>query len=116
MAYTDKPVTLADVMNVRGESLIPPTPQPSEEQLLVDSEELDTGDQPTTPGLLTSAASDRPRSISVGKKRVVFLSDWPQDTEQDFALKQLVEVCLSAYLFVRPSVVSSRVCMHSVVS
>ena len=101
MAYTDKPVTLADVMNVRGESLIPPAPQPSEEQLFVDSEELDAGglqdDRPTTPGLLTGAASDMPRSVSVGKKRVVFLSDWPQEklnTEQDLAIKQLVEVCV----------------------
>ena len=91
LAYTDKPVTLADVMNVKGESLMPSA---SEEQFLVDDEELDT--QPTTPRLPASATSDRARSVSVGKKKVVFHSDWPQEklnTEQDFALKQLVEVC-----------------------
>jgi len=101
MAYTDKPVTLADVMNIRGESLMPPMLQPNEEQSsLDDNNELDIGrpwhSQTTTPEVPASAASDKKRPISVGKKKLVFLSEWPQErsnSESDFALKQLVEVC-----------------------
>ena len=97
MAYTDKPVTLADIMNVKGESLMPSTSLLNEEYLTVDGDEMDTGKQATKPGLVTSTTSDQPRSVSVGKKKIAFLSDQLQkklNTEPDIALRQLVKVCV----------------------
>ena len=68
---------------------------PSEEHLSLDSEEPDTGkiqdEQTTTPSI------DKEQPVSAGKKKVVFLSEWPQEklnAEQNFTLKQLVEVSM----------------------
>lgn len=118
MAYTDKPVTLADVMSIRGEPLMPPVLHPGEEDSLSDSDELDIGklqnDQIATPGIPATAASDKERPVSVKKKKVVFLSEWSQEklnAEQDLALKQLVKVCVCACVCACVCV-RAYMCMH----
>ena len=97
-------MTLADIINIKGESLVPSTLQLSDEHTLNDDDEQGTGrsqDGQTTTLDLPTTASAKERPISVGRKKVVFLSEWPQEKDQDFALKQLVKVCVCVRACVR---------------
>ena len=96
-------MTLADIINVKGESLVPSTLQLSNEHTRNDDDEQGTGrsqDGQTTTLDLPTTASAKERPISVGRKKVVFLSEWPQEKDQDFALKQLVKVCVCLCVYV----------------
>ena len=87
-------MTLADIISIKGESLMPPTLQLSDKHSL-DGDEQDierSQDDQTTTLDIPTTASAKERPVSVGKKKVTFLSEWPQEKEQDFVLKQLVQV------------------------
>ena len=73
---------------------MPPTLQQSDGHSLDgDEQDIERPQDDQTLDVPTSASA-KERPVSVGKKRVVFLSEWPQEKEQDFALKQLVQVCV----------------------
>ncbi|XP_065910074.1 uncharacterized protein [Dysidea avara] len=89
LAYTNKPVTLEDIMSIKGESLTPGI-QPHEDAPHDNGGEL--GDNKASTGRQTSAT---PRLLkSAGKKKVMFLSEWPQsktDLETNLTFKRLAE-------------------------
>jgi len=95
LAYTNKPVTLEDIISIKGKSLtVAMQPQQDAthdfDKVAVDYKASTARRTPATPCLLKSA----------GKKKVMFLSEWPQnkvDFETNLTFKRLAEVRTSIY-------------------
>jgi len=97
-------VTLEDIISIKGESLkVAMQPQQDathdSDKVAIDYKASTARRTPATPHLLKSA----------GKKKVMFLSEWPQnkaDLETNLTFKRLAEVCTSIYntVYVRNTV------------